>query len=226
MNGKYNTINNYVGISMKILIDDREDNNRIEFIKDNDFFKDAIVQRLDTGDIVFLQEGDTPDIAIEVKTIQDFVGSCRNRRMQAEALKMKEAYPFSFIVLYDDGKLNEEYVQYTLTEFYSNIISLVIRYKVPIFFAEDEYDFVILLETIANSIDRYDEPIEPPIVRAKNDNPMINVLIGLPKVGPKMARTLLDHFRTPGGVFNATDEELDNVPRLYSVSKAAIRRMR
>ena len=107
MNGKYNTNNNYVGISMKILIDDREDNNRIEFIKDNDFFKDAIVQRLDTGDIVFLQEGDTPDIAIEVKTIQDFVGSCRNRRIQAEALKMKEAYPFSFIVLNDDGKLNE-----------------------------------------------------------------------------------------------------------------------
>ena len=41
-----------------------------------------------------------------------------------------------------------------------------------------------------------------------------------------MARTLLDEFKTPGGVFNATDEELDKVPRLQEKSKQSIRRMR
>lgn len=211
---------------MKIIIDDREDNERIQQIKNDDFFKDAIVQRLDTGDILFLQEGDAPNIAIEVKTRQDFIGSCRNRRMQEEALNMKKTYPFSFIVLYDDGKFREGYTKFTWTELYGNIVSLTVRYKVPVFQAATKKHFIIMLKSIIRNVNRFDEPIEPPIVRQKNSNEMINVLIGLPKVGPKMARTLLDHFHTPGGVFNASDEELNNIPRLYEVSKNAIRRMR
>ena len=211
---------------MKIIIDDREDNERVQLIKNDDFFKDAIVERLDTGDIIFIQEGQTPNIAIEVKTRQDFVGSCRNRRMQEEALKMKKVYPFSFIVLYDDGKFRGDYTQYTLTELYGNIVSLSVRYKVPVFTAKNKKHFITLLKAIIKNVNKTDEPIEPPIVRPKNSNEMINVLIGLPKVGPKMARTLLDSFGTPGGVFNATDEELDKIPRLYKTSKSAIRRMR
>lgn len=211
---------------MKIVIDDREDNERVQLIKNDDFFKDAIVERLDTGDIIFIQEGQAPDIAIEVKTRQDFVGSCRNRRMQEEALKMKKVYPFSFIVLYDDGKFRGDYTQYTLTELYGNIVSLSVRYKVPVFTARNKKHFITLLKAIIKNVNKTDEPIEPPIVRPKNSNEMINVLIGLPKVGPKMARTLLDSFGTPGGVFNATDEELDKIPRLYKTSKSAIRRMR
>lgn len=211
---------------MKIIIDDREDNERVQLIKNDDFFKDAIVERLDTGDIIFIQEGQAPNIAIEVKTRQDFVGSCRNRRMQEEALKMKKVYPFSFIVLYDDGKFRGDYTQYTLTELYGNIVSLSVRYKVPVFTAKNKKHFITLLKAIIKNVNKTDEPIEPPIVRPKNSNEMINVLIGLPKVGPKMARTLLDSFGTPGGVFNATDEELDKIPRLYKTSKSAIRRMR
>lgn len=211
---------------MKIIIDDREDNERVQLIKNDDFFKDAIVERLDTGDIIFIQEGQAPNIAIEVKTRQDFVGSCRNRRMQEEALKMKKVYPFSFIVLYDDGKFRGDYTQYTLTELYGNIVSLSVRYKVPVFTARNKKHFVTLLKAIIKNVNKTDDPIEPPIVRPKNSNEMINVLIGLPKVGPKMARTLLDSFGTPGGVFNATDEELDKIPRLYKTSKSAIRRMR
>lgn len=211
---------------MKILIDDREDNERIQLIKDDDFFKDAIVERLDTGDIIFLQEGDAPNVAIEVKTRQDFVGSCRNRRMQEEALKMKAAYPFSFIVLYDDGKFRKDYTQFTWTELYGNIVSLTVRYKVPVFQAATKKHFITMLKSIVKNINKVDQPIEPPIVRPKNNNEMINVLIGLPKVGPKMARILLDNFHTPGGVFNATDEELNQIPRLYKTSKSAIRRMR
>ena len=41
-----------------------------------------------------------------------------------------------------------------------------------------------------------------------------------------MARRLLDAFKTPGGVFRAKDDELDEIPRLQKKSKAAIRRMR
>ena len=41
-----------------------------------------------------------------------------------------------------------------------------------------------------------------------------------------MARTLLDNFNTPGGVLRASDDDLDNIPRLQKKSKESIRRMR
>ena len=64
------------------------------------------------------------------------------------------------------------------------------------------------------------------VANQTNRNEMINVLIGLPKCGPKTARKLLDLFGTPGKVFKATDEDLNKVPRLTTTTINAIRRMR
>lgn len=210
---------------MEIYIDDREDNNRIESIK-NEFNSKVEVKRLLAGDILIYQ-GDGPIIAIEVKTIQDFTQSCRNRRIQKEAINMKKIYPFSYIIIYDDGKFNDEYITpLTLNEKYGNIVSLMQRYKVPVIQCDNTRHFLKCIKAIISNVNKFDEPIEQPIVRSKDSNDMINVLIGLPKVGKKMARTLLNTFKTPGGVFNATDEELDSIPRLQKQSKNAIRRMR
>ena len=45
-------------------------------------------------------------------------------------------------------------------------------------------------------------------------------------IGRKTARVLLDTFGTPGGVFKASDDDLDSIPRLQKKSKSAIRRLR
>ncbi len=210
---------------MELYIDDREDRTRIEAIK-NEFNSKVEVKRLLAGDILIYQNIG-PTIAIETKTIQDFTQSCRNRRIQKEALNMKKIYPFSFILVYDDGNFNAEYVKpLTLNEKYSNIISLSQRYKVPVIQCDNITHFLKCIKAIISVVNKFDEPIEQPIVRKKDSNEMINVLIGIPGVGKKMARSLLDVFKTPGKVFNASDSELDTVPRLQEKSKKAIRRMR
>lgn len=210
---------------MEIYIDDREDKERVAAIK-KEFNSKIEVKRLLAGDILIYQR-DSPIICIETKTIQDFTKSCRDRQIQKEALNMKKIYPFSFILIYDDGKMNERYVnQLTLNEKYGNIVSLMQRYKVPVIQCDNTNHFLKCIKAIISNVNKNDEPIEPPIVRKKDSNEMINVLIGIPKVGKKMARVLLDNFKTPGGVFNASDEELDSVPRLQEKSKQSIRRMR
>lgn len=210
---------------MELYIDDREDNSRIELIK-QEFNSNVEVKRLLAGDIL-IQQNSNPIIAIETKTLQDFVGSCRNGRIKKEALNMKKIYPYSFIIVYDDGKWNKQYVKpLSNNEWYGNIVSLMLRYKVPVIICADSVHFIKAIKAIIRTVNKYDEPIEQPIVRKKNSNPFVNVLIGIEGVGPKMARTLLDSFQTPGGVFNASDEELDSVPRLQKKSKDAIRRMR
>ena len=211
---------------MKIFIDDREDDERIELLKQDPFFINALITRLKTGDII-IERNDMHDIAIEVKTWQDWIKSCRDRQIQKEALQMKKEYPFSFIIIYDDGKKNDYFVQaQSIAEYYGNLVSLMQRYKVPIIVCKNHKHFVECVKSIVNNVKKNDEPIEQPIVRPSSTNDMVNVLIGLEKCGPKCARKLLDYFHTPGKVFQASDEELDQVPRLTRVTKSAIRRMR
>lgn len=213
-------------VNLHIYIDDREkDEERIDAIK-KEFHSDVSIKRLLTGDVVIVQDN-KPDIAIEIKTLQDFIQSCRNRRIQKEVLNMKKIYPFSFVIIYDNDKLNTQYVKpQTLNEKYGNIVSITQRYKVPVIQCQNTNHLVKCIKAIISNVNKNDEPIEQPTVRSKDSNEMINVLIGLPKVGKKMARTLLDTFKTPGGVFNASDDELNSVPRLQKQSKEAIKRMR
>lgn len=208
---------------MKIIVDDREDEERIRKLRN--YFPDLIVERLPTGDIAILQEGQQ-DILIETKTIQDFIQSCRNRRIQKEALQMKEVTSFSFIIIYDDFKMNDEYVtQQTNNEKFGNIASLMIRYKTPVFVADNFRQFVACITAITNTVNKATEPLEKPIVRQKDSNPFVNVLIGIDGVGKQTARTLLKNFHTPSGVLTATKEELDDIPRLSKKAKQNILRM-
>lgn len=210
---------------MELYIDDREDNDRIELIK-NEFNSNVEVKRLLAGDIL-IQQRTNPTIAIETKTLQDFISSCRNGQIRKEALNMKKIYPCSFIIIYNDGKWNKQYVKpLTDNEMYGNIVSLMWRYKVPVIMCANSTQFLKTIKAIIRTVNKGDEPIEQPIVRKKDSNPFINVLIGIDGVGTKMARTLLDTFKTPGGVFKASDNDLDNIPRLQKKSKEAIRRMR
>ena len=208
---------------MKMLIDYREDDARIDLLKKH--FHSAEVATLDYGDILINYYDKT--IAIETKTIQDFISSCRNGQLRKEALNMKSKCPYSFIIIYDDSKWNKKFTKpLTLNERYGNIASLMQRYKVPVFTCKNEEHFIKCIKAIMRAVKNSDEPIEQPIVRKKDSNEMINVLIGIDGVGTKMARTLLDIFKTPGGVFKALDNDLDNIPRLQKKSKEAIRRMR
>ena len=209
---------------MELYIDDREDNDRIELIK-NEFNSNVEVKRLLAGDIL-IQQRTNPTIAIETKTLQDFISSCRNGQIRKEALNMKKIYPCSFIIIYNDGKWNKQYVKpLTDNEMYGNIVSLMWRYKVPVIMCANSTHFLKTIKAIIRTVNKGDEPIEQPIVRKKDSNPFINVLIGIDGVGTKMARTLLDIFKTPGGVFKASDNDLDNIPRLQKKSKEAIRRI-
>ena len=210
---------------MELYVDYREDKQRVELIK-KEFPSFCDTKALVAGDILVIQD-DNPTICIETKTLQDFIGSCRNGQIKKEALNMKKIYPYSFILVYDDGKWNKKYVKpLTDNELYGNILSLMWRYKIPVVMCANSTHFLKAIKAVIRVVNKGDDPIEQPIVRKKDSNPFINVLIGIDGVGKKMARVLLDNFKTPGGVFNASDEDLDAIPRLQSKSKESIRRMR
>ncbi len=208
---------------MKIYIDDREDIKRQESIKKY-FPQVCTVKRLQVGDILIQKED--CDICIEVKTISDYCSSITNRRLQKEVLAMKEVYSYSFVLIYGDwNKIDRRYCKMSDKQRYSNIISIMQRYHVPCIVADNEDDFLLCIELIIETVNRSMEPIEKPNVRDTVGNPMENVLIGLPSCGPKTARKLLDNFGNVQNIFNATEEELNTIPRLSKKTKQAILKM-
>lgn len=210
---------------MELYVDDREDKQRIELLK-NSFNTEIQVQRLDYGDILIRYND--KDICIETKTMQDFIGSCNDRRMQQEAINMREAYPLSVIIIYDDGKWNKQYTKpQTLNEKYGNIVSLYWRYMVPVIQCKNDKHFIACIKAIIRNGGKIDEPIERPIIVPKESNDALRIIMAIKNgIGRKTARVLLDTFGTPGGVFKASDDDLDNIPRLQKKSKSAIRRLR
>ena len=199
---------------MKIIIDDHEDKNRREMIKKFFDSETCEVKRLDTGDIILKQES-KPTVAIEVKTVEDFISSMKNKRIHDEVLRMKNKYPYSYVIVYGDWRgLIPKFYKYTLAQKCSNVFKITTVYKVPVFWVATDNEFLTMISEIGRNIDKIGKPIEPPIIRSKNSNPFVNVLIGISGVGQKTALKLLDYFKTPGGVFNASEDELKKVPRL------------
>ena len=210
---------------MNIFIDDREkDKERIEMIKKS-FNTPIEIKRLDVGDLIIEQEG-YPTICIENKTIQDFINSCKNGQLYKEAVSMKLKYEYSFIIIYDNGKWNKQYAKQTYNEKYGNIASIILRHKCYLIQCNSSREYIPCVKALIRNIKKADKPIEAPEVLPNDSNEMIRVLRGIPGVGAKMARTLLDTFGTPGRVLKADDDELNSVPRLQEKSKKAIMRMR
>lgn len=209
---------------MKITIDDREDNIRKETLKDV-FPDECFIERLETGDIIIEQDG-LPTVAIEVKTVDDYISSVKNNRLYDEIIRMKDKYPYSYVLVYGDwSEIDTYYNSYTVSMKNSSYYEVQGRYKTPIFCLPNMEEFVNMIIQIIKGVPKVNEPIDPPIVRKKDLNPFINVLIGINGVGKKTAQRLLDTFHTPGGVFNASREELEQIPRLKKKSIDEILRM-
>ena len=210
---------------MRIYIDDREDDDRILFLKKDQFFRQMTVKRLEVGDIL-IERDDHEDIVIEIKTLQDWTNSMNNKQLEKEANQMKE-YNVRGIIVYDDGKLNTWYTKLPGTaRNYMKHAELEYRWHLPVFFCENVNKMTEAIKAIIKTVNKEYEPLPYPIVVKTNKDEMKAVLLNIDGIGDKMADKLLDKFGTPGGVFKASTEELNSVKRLQEKAKKAIKRMR
>lgn len=210
---------------MRIYVDYREDDDRILFLKKDEFFSQITVKKLDVGDIL-IQRDNHDDIVIEIKTLQDWTNSMNNKQLEKEANQMKD-HNVRAIIVYDDGKLNTWYTKLPGTaRNYMKHAEMEYRWHIPVFFCDNAIKMVEAIKAIIKVCSKEHEPLPYPIVVKTSKDEMKAVLLNIPGVGDKMADKLLDIFGTPGGVFKASSEELNTVKRLQEKSKKAIKRMR
>ena len=201
----------------QIIIDHRENNIEIikELVKNNIEFEK---KQLAVADFVIqskTQEGKVVEVAIERKTLNDFLNSIIDKRIITQLIALKENYEIPLLII--EGSENI----YSIRNFHPNAIrgmfsSIAIDFQIPILFTKNYRDTASYLVIIAK---RLEKPIKD-ISLLKKRKPLTLkerqelIIETLPSVGPKIAKSLLKKFKTVKKVINANEKNLNKVDKI------------
>lgn len=147
-------------------------------------------------------------LGIERKTPSDFRGSIVSKRLFAQAEELHQNFETAIILV--DGS----YKQVLYDRFAPRmngapmraaVCSLYARRGVSVFFADD--DFLGTLLTLAEKATKEPTVEYDPVRRgATVEESRVHLLAGLPGLGPKRAKALIERFGTPIGAFLHVEE--------------------
>ncbi len=153
------------------------------------------------------------DIAIERKTISDFIGSMLNKRIFRQLEEIQQ-YEKKFLII--EGFEEQELYNDDRTEGVSAnairgfLLSIILKYKIPIIFSKDSEDTAKFINVLARK-----KVKESSLnVSKKNLNKkerMQFILESFPGIGPKNAKKLLEEFKTIKNIMNSPLEEIEKV---------------
>jgi ERCC4-type nuclease len=152
------------------------------------------------------------DVAIERKTVKDFISSMINKRILRQLEEIQQ-YENRLIIIegIDEEELyNDEETGVNGNAIRGFLLSIILKYKTPIIFSKNCEDTAKYISILAKK-----EAKELPLnVKKKSLNKRERIqliLESFPGIGPKTARKLLNEFKTIKNTFNSSEEELKKV---------------
>ncbi len=164
-------------------------------------------------EIANLKVGDylVNDVAIERKTVSDFISSMINRRLMNQLEELQQYENRLLIIegieeqeLYTDS---EERIGMHPNSIRGFLLSIVLNYKVPIIFTKDYRDSARFISVLAKK-EKKEISLNVKKKTLNKKERLQFIIEGFPGIGPKTARKLLKKFRTIKGVINASEKEL------------------
>ena len=191
----------------KIIIDYREKNCLVpSYLKKQGL--DIEIKELKIADYI------VKETAIERKTVEDFKSSMLNKRLIKQLQDLQE---YNKRLLIIEGI--EEQEIYSRTNSFEGIhpnsirgfiLSIILKYNVPILFTKNQEDTAKFISLLAKKQKR-----EISLIHKKkalsNKEQLQFILEGFPGIGPKTARKLLEKFKTLKDIFNASEQELEEI---------------
>ncbi len=162
---------------------------------------------LEIGDYVLSSR-----VVVEFKTVKDFVDSIIDGRLLEQLKAMKEKYPRPLLVI--EG-IDDIYSQRNIhpNAIRGMLSTITISYGIPVLQTKTPKETAQLLAVIAKreqEVDTKDFTLhtkKPLSLKEQQEY----VIESIPSVGPQVARSLLDFFKTPRAVLNASEEDLKKV---------------
>lgn len=151
-------------------------------------------------------------IAIERKTVEDFLGSMLNGRLVKQ---LEELQQYEQKLLFIEGIKEQELYTEDSKGINPNairgfLLSIVIKYNVPIIFTKHPRDTAKFIETLAKKKQR-----EAPLnVRKKafNQKEQLQYIVeSFPGIGPKTAKKILTEFKTLRNFINSDKKQIEKV---------------
>ena len=148
---------------------------------------------------------------IERKTFQDFLSSMINKRL-IEQLKNLKKYENHFLIIegfnfqYGETKIHENAIR-------GMLLSIVLDFKIPIIFTENEEDTSKFLILTAKKYEK-SSPLatirESKTLKSAHEQKKF-ILEGFPGIGATISKDLLDNFDSLKEIFNASEEDLKKI---------------
>ncbi|MFH1751882.1 MAG: DEAD/DEAH box helicase [archaeon] len=202
--------------------DQRERNSRVirELI---DLKVEVIIKQLELGDYIL-----SKDVAVERKTIQDFLSSLIDGRLFKQLNDLSLNYEKPLLLVEGDFK-----EIYSLRNVHENAIigaltSIALNYRVPVLFTSNDKETAKFLYVIAKREQSGKEnELRLRIGRKGLTDKQLQQFIveSLPLVGPQLARNLLKKFKSIKNIVNAKSSELKEVENLGPKKTKEIKRI-
>jgi ERCC4-type nuclease len=154
------------------------------------------------------------DVAIERKTVQDFISSMLSKRLTNQLQGLQQYKNRILIIegideheLYANGVPDTGIHPNAIRGF---LLSIILSYRTPIIFTKDAEDTARFISVLSK---RQKKELSLNVSK-KNLNKkerMQFILEGFPGIGPKTAKKLLSHFKTLRELFSASIEELTEI---------------
>lgn len=152
-------------------------------------------------------------VAIERKTVQDFISSMINKRLLKQLEELKQYKENLLLIegiyeqeLYGDSE-NFGVHPNSIRGF---LISIILKYKIPIIFTKNYEDTARFISVLTK---RKSREVSLNVNKKSLDKKerMQFILEGFPGIGPKTAKKLLNEFGSLKNIFNSSEEDLQKV---------------
>lgn len=199
---------------MKIIIDNREKNSLVasELMS---LGAEIEFRQLLIADYIISEE-----IAVERKTIDDFVSSMINKRLIFQLTDLKKNFkkPLLLIEGTDEQDFYRPASHPNMNEnaIKGMMLSIVTDFGIPIIFSKDYKDSATFLYLLVKREEKGKKEFSFKIKRKTFNMKEQQQLIieGFPGIGPSIAKNILKHFKTIPAFANASIEELEKVEKL------------
>jgi ERCC4-type nuclease len=197
-------------IKPKIIADIHEKDSMIFSVLKSSQDIELMIQPLKIGDFLI---GNT---IIERKTTSDFISSILNKRL-IEQLNQMQQYENKIIII--EGNQEELYSKINPNAVRGFILSIITNKQANIIFTKDFKDTATYLTVLAKQQLKPDTKISlhsriPKTIEEQKQY----ILESFPNIGPKKAELLLKKFHSLNNIFNASEQELNEILKNNSKS--------
>jgi len=191
-----------------LLVDNREINSDIPRLLTN-MGINIQYRQLEVGDYVL-----SATVAIERKSIQDFITSLYDGRLFKQTKAIEETYTKPFLLIEGDISMVESLL-INSNVYYGALAALTINSNIKTVFVPSAEHTAIFIGRLLKQLSKSKDDVGPLIYKHVKGQDLgtqqIYFLASLPGIGSKLAERLLIRFNTPNLVLKASQLELSSV---------------